>query len=272
MKLLQSILSFYLKSSLHVAVAVVSLTVLTYHIFKLTIDLDIIIFNFFGTIAGYNFIKYDTIFRKNSNIRSSLKLIFSISMLALIVVFYLFFKFNLASQILLIFCGLVVGLYALPLLLSKNLRNLSGVKIYLVALIWSGVTVLLPVINASEKIDNEVKLKFFQRFLLVIILLLIFEIIDLKTDDPRLKTLPQRIGVSRTKRIGFALLLLFFCSQFFSSDHSSYQWVLFLFPTVLCTLFLHFAHPERSRYYTTLWVESIPIFWLLLFLICQQWL
>jgi hypothetical protein len=37
-----------------------------------------------------------------------------------------------------------------------------------------------------------------------------FEILDLTTDDPHLQTVPQRIGVKKTKIVGLSLLLPFY--------------------------------------------------------------
>jgi hypothetical protein len=45
-------------------------------------------------------------------------------------------------------------------------------------------------------------------------LILIFEIVDLKWDDPHLKTVPQQIGVPQTKRVGVVLMVLFVLLNF----------------------------------------------------------
>jgi hypothetical protein len=41
-----------------------------------------------------------------------------------------------------------------------------------------------------------------------------FEILDLTTDDPHLQTVPQRIGVKKTKIVGLSLLLPFYFLSF----------------------------------------------------------
>ena len=46
-----------------------------------------------------------------------------------------------------------------------------------------------------------------------------FEIIDLSNDDPHLKTVPQQIGVKRTKIVGLLLLLPFYLLEFFDIQH-----------------------------------------------------
>jgi hypothetical protein len=122
----------------------------------------------------------------------------------------------------------------------------------------------LPVLNANVSITSDFYLKCIQRFILIFVLILIFEIIDLAKDDPHLKTVPQQIGVKRTKHLGFFLLALFFGLNFFSFvvdvdfEYSS------LIITIVAAFFLAFANEKRSKYYTSFWAESVPILWWLM--------
>jgi hypothetical protein len=86
----------------------------------------------------------------------------------------------------------------------------------------------------------------------------VFEIIDIQFDTLNLKTLPQRIGVQKTKQLGYFLLSLFLGIDIMIQS----QWILlnFLF-IVIIAIFLFFSHEKKSKYYTIFWVESIPIFW-----------
>jgi len=92
-------------------------------------------------------------------------------------------------------------------------------------------------------------------------LVLIFEIIDLKFDDPHLKTVPQQIGVTKTKRVGVALMVLFVLLEFLSEDFRTEFFALKLALALTTILFLLFSNEHRSRYYASFWVESIPVFW-----------
>ncbi|MBC8643808.1 hypothetical protein H9W95_06520 [Flavobacterium lindanitolerans] len=152
-------------------------------------------------------------------------------------------------------------MYTVPVFSSrKNIRNWSGVKIYIVALCWSGVTTLLPLINAGTEVFSDVILKFSQRFLLVISLILIFEIIDLKTDSPALGTVPQRIGVKKTKIVGLLLLVPLYFLEFLKSTIDTNQLFVNAILVIVTSLFMIFANENRSKYYTSFWVESIPFF------------
>jgi hypothetical protein len=125
----------------------------------------------------------------------------------------------------------------------------------------------LPIVNAGIPLSTTVGLVAVQRFILIFVLILIFEIIDLKLDDPHLKTVPQQIGVRPTKIVGTLLLLLFVGVEFLEAN-ISYA-TLFLKAGVALTvlLFLLFAHENRPKYYSSFWVESIPVLWWLLFIL-----
>jgi len=224
-------------------------------------------FAFFGTIVGYNFVKFDALARANKNkMRIQLKAIASFSFLSLLVVIYYYFKLQNSTKIIAIFFLILTILYTLPFFPNaKNARNWAGLKIYIVAICWVGVTVVLPILNSEIAIQNDFYIIALQRFLLIFVLILIFEIIDLKTDDPHLKTVPQQIGVKNTKILGFVLLIVFYGLGFFNSNFNfqflKLQLQLNFVIAIIIAFFLYFANENRSKYYTSFWVESIPVFW-----------
>ena len=89
----------------------------------------------------------------------------------------------------------------------------------------------------------------------------IFEIIDLRLDDPHLKTVPQQIGVAKTKRVGVMLMIVFVLLEFLSTDFRIEFFALKSALAITTILFLLFSNENRSRYYASFWVESIPVFW-----------
>jgi hypothetical protein len=99
---------------------------------------------------------------------------------------------------------------------------------------------------------------------LVFVLVLVFEIIDLANDDPHLQTVPQTIGVKRTKILGLLLLIPFWGLEVFVSTFNYHDAFINLIMIFVLMLFIAFAKPNRSKYYTSFWVESVPIFWWLM--------
>jgi hypothetical protein len=266
MKFLKQILDFYLNSSIHVALSCCALVCVTFHVFHIQYDEAMALFVFFGTIVGYNFVKYDALVRvKRNPVGTQLKLISVLSFISVILVGYYFFHLKRITQIVSFGIFAITALYTLPFFPNrKNARNWAGVKIYIVALCWVGATLVLPLINAEIPFTSDFFIKCLQRFILVFVLILVFEIIDLANDDPHLQTVPQTIGVKRTKILGFLLLIPFWGLEVFISTFNYHDAFINLIMVVILMLFIVFATPNRSKYYTSFWVESVPVFWWLM--------
>jgi hypothetical protein len=269
MTFLKKLLDFYINSSVHVSLAVYALVRMTGYLFAIPDIQAPAWFAFFGTIVGYNFVKYDALARRYKlQIRTELKLIAALSFLSFLATLYFFFQLQNITKIIAVAFLILTMLYTLPFFPNrKNARNWAGVKIYIVSFCWVGVTLFLPIINAGIPIGSEVMLVAIQRFILIFVLILIFEIIDLKVDDLNLKTVPQQIGVERTKLVGGILLLIFILLGFFQIDFSFS--ILFLRLALVLTVFffLMFASEGKSKYYSSFWVESIPVLWLILVIV-----
>ena len=200
MKVLKQIFDFYINSSIHVALAVVSLSWLTILEFNVNNDQDILYFIFFASVTGYNFVKYFGLAKfHHRGLANWLKLIQVFSFFCFILM--CFYALRLSTDVLIyigIF-GLITFLYAIPFLPKhllfdekQNLRNIGGVKIYIIALVWSGVTVLLPILNSSIHFSSDIVITGLQRFVFVIVLMLPFEIRDLQYDSLKLSTSKNR--------------------------------------------------------------------------------
>jgi len=268
LRVLKQIIDFYINSSLHVSLATASLVLMTYYFANLPIDYVVFYFVFFGTVVSYNVIKYGLFIIKKRNLKTAMKGIIFLTFLSIIISIFLFFKLQLSGQITAVFFAFLSLLYLIPIAKSKtNLRNFAGVKIYIVSFCWAGVTLLIPLLNADLPIESDVLFKFLQRFVLTLILILIFEINDLKYDDIRLKTVPQSIGIKNTKYITYSLLIVFYVLEFFKMNQYQNQWIVNLILISVIFLFVFFANDSKSKYYTLFWVESLPLLWYLLILI-----
>ncbi|HQE33309.1 MAG TPA: hypothetical protein PLO52_01835 [Flavobacterium alvei] len=267
MKVLKRVFDFYIQSSIHVALSAYSLVQMTHFMFPIPNIKPVANFAFFGTIVGYNFVKYEALARaKSHRKRDKLKSIAVLSFLSFLAVGFYFFQLQRLTQMVSVAVFILTLLYTLPFFPNrKNARNWAGVKIYIVSFCWVGVTLILPILDAGISITMDFYLKCMQRFILIFVLILIFEIIDLANDDPHLQTVPQQIGVRRTKNLGYILLLIFCVLEFFNSKFNfhffSLQLLLVFAIAIIVALFLAFVNENRSKYYTSFWVESVPILW-----------
>jgi hypothetical protein len=274
MRTLKAIFDFYLDASIHVAVAVISMAGVTFHLLGSSSDIDLLGFIFFSVIVCYNFIKYGVEAYKYlivSNAYHKIIQIFSFVSFA----FGIYFLLQLDEEIWVatLVLGVLSALYAVPLLpRAKNLRNLAGLKIYIVAFVWAGFSVLLPVLDAKMTLDWDFAVTFIQRMLLVLILILPFEIRDMQWDDKSLRTLPQVLGAKNTKRLGIGLTLIFFLLTFLKDELHQLETVL---RATLCMVLIFVLLSNKklqSKYFVMFWVEAIPIFWFCLFWIAENYI
>ena len=271
MKFLHSVFAFYINSSVHVALAVVALLAITVLEYGLTISWELWSFVFLSALTGYNFVKYAKVAGlHHRSLTNSLKAIQIFS--AVCFLFLGFIAFRLPIDVLLISVGfgLATFFYAVPFVRSKNLRNLSGIKIFVVAVVWAGVSVILPFAAADVAITWDVLFTFFQRILIVVALILPFEIRDVPYDALNLKTLPQQMGVRNAKLLGLGVLLLCLGFEFFKEDFEVAYFISLLIFCAVLGWFLVISKPEQNRYFSSFWVESLPIVWLLLFVLFEK--
>lgn len=271
MQILKRIIDFYINSSIHVALAVCGLVWVTLLNFNVGADLDFVFFIFFATITGYNFVKYFGLAKfHHRRLASWLKAIQIFSLLCFVALAYYTFILKTETIFYFLGLGLITFLYAIPFLPKKifveagNLRAIGGLKIYVIAFVWTCVTVLIPLLNENYVLDNDMVIEFVQRFLYVVIATLPFEIRDMKYDSLKLATIPQKIGVYKTKVIGVLLIVLVFLLEFFKDEFYVNKTIILSVICLLLLLFLLFSTKNQKYYYSSFWVEGIPILWAIL--------
>lgn len=274
MHLAQRVFDFYIFSNIHVAIATFCLAKIT----LLTFDHEeneVPLFILFATVVAYNFIRIYRITKIKSWFTQWLGVhkiaIYIIMFLSFILMVITVLQLKIIALISLIPFGLFTIFYVVPLkgITSTNtsLRMISGFKIFLIAFCWAAITVLFPLINYDVTFSSDVWIVFLQRFLLVLVITIPFDVRDLIHDEHVLKTIPQVLGLQRTKRLGLFLLMLFLGLTFFRSSITTDQFRSEFFVAVISLLFLIKSTPNQTKYYSSFFVESIPIIWLLLFLL-----
>ncbi len=266
MRFLRLLFDFYLDSSIHVALAVSALTMVTVLSFDLPYDVSVACFIFFSTIVTYNFIKYGSAAKYFFIVRSRyVRFIqfFSFACFGLLLLSMTRLRFE---TILVAGTFLVISfMYVIPFMFQgRNLRSLFGIKAYIVVFCWAGVTVVLPLVNDRVDLDNDVWVVFVQRLLYVMAILLPFEIRDLNFDSLHLGTIPQRIGIRRTKILGVGLMISFFFLTFLKETTPCAEIVQNLVLAIITGGFILMTKKEQSPYYCGFFVEGISLLWLLL--------
>ena len=157
-------------------------------------------------------------------------------------------------------------IYSLPLFsvqsFQKNLRNIHGVKVYIIALVWAGVTYVMPLLCKIKEITFLDYTNVFLRFIYILLLMLPFELRDLKNDDPNLGTIPQLLGVRNTKILALLMGAILVIANILLKSHNTILFVEVVMVILTTTSSLIYAN-NQPRFYTSFFVEGIPILWLL---------
>ncbi|MFY0630104.1 MAG: hypothetical protein JXR05_06960 [Flavobacteriaceae bacterium] len=265
---LKSLFDFYINASVHVALSVYALVRITEIYFDLPYNENLDYFVFYGTITGYNFVKYAGVAKfYHMSLTKSMRLIQIFSFVCFCFLCYYGWQLSLETLLYFLPLGALTVLYIVPFLggFQKNLRGVSYLKIFIVAGVWSGVTALIPLLSSHYEVNLDLALIFVQRMLFVLALILPFEIRDTKLDFKDIGTFPQKVGVQQTKKIGFVFLLFALTLEFLITDSIPTRNIFF----VICFTLLFFlmrAKEDQSKYYSSFWVESLPIVWWIILL------
>ena len=266
MQFLKRLFNFYIKSSFHLGICLICLYVVSINKLEININYVLIIFLFCSTFFTYNFIKYrKKILKKLSNQNLTLNLIKYLSFFCLLILINTLFYLNFDTILFSVFLFVLCLLYVYPFAgLKSNFRNFSKVKLFFVAICWSGSVVVLPILEIGNSFSLRHILFFLQIFILVIIYTIPFEIRDLKNDSFDLQTIPQILGVKNSKIFCYALIILFiFISYIISTSFNDFFADLVL--SVVLTIIIILTKEEQSKYFSSFWVEALPIYWLVVY-------
>lgn len=159
--------------------------------------------------------------------------------------------------------GILALAYSLPLLKSKKggLRQIPGLKTFIIGLIWASSTVLVPMMASGEDITQQLTiLLFIKRFLLVFSLALLFDLRDVEADQyHNLKTIPVILGPLKTKWLCLLLICVHSIIIYFADIPAvtpALITVLLLY--IILNIFLIIkSYPRKSDYFYLFWVDGM---------------
>ena len=270
MQWLQRLFRFYIMSNIHVAIAVCSLALITFLNFELEINWKLIGFIFCGAVSGYNFIKYFGLARfHHKRLAPWLRHIQIFAFLAFLGLVSFALQLEQKTLIASAILGIMTFFYAIPMTPKnwfvdkrRNLRAISGLKIYVISLVWTGVVVFLPIIDKGVSISHDVLVLGAQIYLYTWVATLPFEIRDLQYDSVKLATIPQQIGLNASKFIGLLLLTVILLLELFKDEFRTSELIVMSLVMLLLALMLLFSTSRQNQYYSSFWVEGIPVLWL----------
>jgi 4-hydroxybenzoate polyprenyltransferase len=277
-KLLQSVFDFLLFSNVFMALCSVAQGLITFHLIGSPPIFMICGVLFVSTLVIYNFSMLLTNPKhpeRSNNVRvrwffGHHRMMVTITIICFLSLVPLFFLISAESRLLLIFLAIISFAYSLPLFTlgtqKFGLRNIPGLKQFLITLVWTMSTVLLPILEAKDlhitAIDlHDSTILIAKRFLLIAALTVPFDIRDLFQDrESGLKTIPVAIGEKRAYLFcqlllgGYIVLLFLFHNNGFTKDFFA------LTLTALLTGWLIFKSKwKKNEYYYFFYLDGVLI-------------
>ena len=277
-KILQPIFDFLLFSNIFMALCAVAQGLVTFYLIGSKPDFRVIWLLFTATVGIYSFSIIITKPKQPgksdyARIRcffSHYKLMVTITFVALLSLIPLFFLISIESRILMVFLAVISFFYSIPIFTIGDqkfgLRNIPGLKQFLITLVWTMSTVLLPILEAQEHHLTTISMRdttilIAERFLFIAALTIPFDIRDLFEDKKSgLKTVPVMWGEKNAYLfcqgllICYVVLLLLFRNNGFNADF----WASTI--TVVLAGWLIFKSKwQKNEYYYFFYMDGILV-------------
>ncbi|MBA9076198.1 MULTISPECIES: UbiA family prenyltransferase [Rufibacter] len=265
-------LNFILYSNVFISVCATGLVWETYLLNQMPISLRMGGIVFFATLFVYNI---DSLLPYKFNqdvpltprtewIQSNRLVLMSVALASALCTFTLYWTslFDLNFWFLL-HLVVVAGLYSVPVIPDREnyipLRDIPLLKVFLIAYVWSAITVQLPLMEAGQDLFSTNSLVLFaRRFLFIFALTLVFDIRDVQKDAlTGTVTFPVKFGIEQTKRL--ALLSLFLFALLLPAGLSVPERLALGLSGVGAALVVWYAHETRSPYYFLILADGMML-------------
>lgn len=268
-------LDFLLFSNIFISLGAAAQGLVTYHLIGYPINWFVIGCLFFSTIVSYNFSiliqapKNPQLseYRRVRWIFNHYRMNVGITIFAALALIPCFFELHLKAQILLVVLGIISIGYSTPMFYvgktKHGLRNIPGLKLFLIALVWAFSSVWFPYLELSN--THQINLGIWELIILILKRLLFitaitipFDIRDMLQDRKyRLKTIATVYGEKKAYLFCQILLLAYlFLSIFFPTGGYNLDFYGLTF-TIFLTAWLIFKSKwKKNEYYYFFYLDG----------------
>lgn len=148
-----------------------------------------------------------------------------------------------------------------------SIREFPGVKIFLISLVWSLVSVGLVVLEKDMFLTLDTLFLFLARFSFVIAITIPFDIRDLKHDHLSMKTIPQIYGEQKAKKIALLSLAVFesvSIIHYLTGGFSLPILIALLMSSIFTAILVFKTSQEKNTFFFSFWVDGASVLMLLL--------
>lgn len=286
-KYLRQALDCLLFSNIFIALCAVAQALVTYQLLGARPEKHVLGLLFCSTLALYNFSillskpekPEKSPFRRVRWIFSHSRLTITLTIIAVLSILPLMFFLNTASKILLLSLAVISVAYSLPIFSindkSFGLRNIPGVKLFLIAMVWSLSCVLLPILELESVTEPSVSardtlLLIAKRFLFIAAITVPFDIRDLFQDKTNeLKTIPVILGEKKALLICQGLLVIYLILLFLFTNSFDENFFGLLLTIILSGWLIFKSKWEKNEYYYFFYLDGTMIVQFLMLLLCS---
>lgn len=284
-KHLRQPLDLLLFSNIFIALCAVAQGMVTYHLLDAKPDKYILALLFCSTLALYNFSiilskpkkPEESPFRRVRWVFSHYRLTITLTIISILSIIPLSFFLSSSSLILLFGLALISLGYSIPLFSFQDkrysLRNIPGVKLFLIAAIWSLSCVLLPILEMESNNEiiitlNDTIILIAKRFLFIAAITVPFDIRDLFQDKTNeLKTIPVILGEKTALLICQSFLAAYLILLFLFNDKLDSNYFALTICTIITGWLIFKSKWEKNEYYYFFYLDGTMILQLILLII-----
>lgn len=276
-KYIRQSLDLLLFSNIYIALCAVAQGLVTYHLLDVKPDKYVLALLFTSTLALYNFSillskpkkPEKSAFRRVRWIFSHYRLTITLTIISILSIIPLSFFLSSSSLILLVGLALISVSYSLPFFSFQDkrysLRNIPGVKLFLIAAIWSLSCVLLPILEMESNNEtaitlNDTMILIVKRFLFIAAITVPFDIRDLFQDKSNdLRTIPVILGERKALIICQGLLAAYLILLFMFTDKLNSDYFALTLCTIITGWLIFKSKWEKNEYYYFLYLDGTMI-------------
>jgi len=289
---LKNFFRFIVFRNVFIALCAACMLLETYWFFNIPLKIStLLLFVFFATFFEYNLHVIAgrlTILKPMESIRHLFSPSVSMTLRVCIIIGFIstiitFFLLDILLMTGVVISGVITLSYSMPLIKRGGklvrMREITYLKVFTVALGWTLITVVVPLLEYVHTISTEALLIIIlRRFLFIYAITIPFEIRDMERERRFGNiSLPMLYGVKRMKIVGLIIMLLFCLlsavhEKYFLFDLAGRKtfFIPLMISAIAAAWLIIFASDKKSNWYFKFWTDGTMILQFLLLLLFNK--